>query len=62
LIGIGIWKEFISKIFRIEIGKMEIVGHNFVIGSLHKDVNGKFIACKGGKVYYKFKLWNPEKK
>ena len=54
--------KFIYKIFRIEIDKMEIVEHNFIIGSLHKDTNGKFIACKGGKIYYKFKLWNPEKK
>jgi methionyl-tRNA formyltransferase len=51
-----------ARLIRIEVGKMEKTSHDFTIGTLHKDSNGKFIACAGGKIYYKFKFWNPYKK
>lgn len=52
----------LSKFIRIEVENMEKSNHTFEIGSLNKDSNGKFIACKGGKIYYVLKFWNPQKK
>ncbi len=52
----------IARFIRIEIGKMEKSKHDFIIGNLYKDQNGKFIACKNGKIYYNLKFWNPYKK
>jgi len=52
----------IARFIRIEVGKMEKIEHNLDIGKNYKDVKGKFIACKDGKIYYEFKLWNPYKK
>ena len=52
----------IARFIRIEIGKMEKSKHDFIIGNLYKDRNGKFIACKDGKIYYSLKFWNPYKK
>ncbi len=54
--------KFIFKFFRIEVGEMEKIEHQLMVGTIHKDSNGKYIACKGGKVYYKIKFWDPYKK
>lgn len=52
----------IARFIRIEVGKMEKIEHNLDIGKNYKDVKGRFIACKDGKIYYEFKFWNPYKK
>ncbi len=54
--------KLLCKFMRVEVKNMENSEHTFDIGSLHKDSNGKFIACKGGKIYYGLKFWNPHKK
>ena len=51
-----------ARLIRIEVGKMEKTNHDFIMGTIHKDSNGTFIACTGGKIYYKLKFWNPYKK
>jgi methionyl-tRNA formyltransferase len=51
-----------ARLIRIEVGKMEKTKHDFMVGTIHKDPNGKFIACVGGIIYYKLKFWSPYKK
>ncbi len=51
-----------ARFIRIEVGIMEKTKHNLMVGNIYKDSNGKFIACKDGKIYYQLKFWNPNKK
>jgi len=43
------------RFVRVEVGEMEKINHDFIMGTLHKDSSGKFIACTGGKIYDKFR-------
>lgn len=54
--------KLMARFIRIEIGKMEKDKHNLIVGDTYKDSNGKFIACKDGKIYYQLKFWDPNKK
>ncbi|MCC7573112.1 MAG: methionyl-tRNA formyltransferase [Candidatus Methanofastidiosum sp.] len=54
--------KLIFRFSRIEVGKMEKTEHGLSVGNIYKDRNGKYIACKDGKIYYKIKFWNPHKK
>jgi len=54
--------KLLARFIRIEICKMEKDKHNLIVGDTYKDSNGKFIACKDGKIYYQLKFWNPNKK
>jgi methionyl-tRNA formyltransferase len=54
--------KLLFRFSRIEVGEMEKIEHKLMVGTIHKDSNGKYIACKDGKVYYKIKFWNPYKK
>ncbi|KYC44669.1 MAG: methionyl-tRNA formyltransferase [Candidatus Methanofastidiosum methylothiophilum] len=54
--------KFLFRIYRVEVGKMENTKHDFIVGTFHRDSDGKFIACKNGKIYYRLKLWNPNKR
>lgn len=60
--SILIKNSLLSHLCRIEIGDMEKINHNMEVGVASKDDKGKFIACKGGKVYYNLGFWNPYKK
>lgn len=50
------------KLIRIEIGELERISHTLNVGGKYKDEKGKFIACYGGKIYYKLKFWDPYKR
>jgi len=54
--------KIIFRFSRIEVGEMEKTEQKLMAGTIHKDSNGKYIACKDGKIYYKIKFWNPHKK
>jgi len=57
-----IQNSLLRLIFRIEIGERIKLDNTLIVGGKYKDKNGKFIACKDGKIYYSYKLWNPHKK